>query len=102
VKTYRQVQLRPCPPDLPHAFARCVWKRAAWVDGDGPYALLAHCRVLTLTLRPAEAEAEASKRIFDLDACEGSATTTTKSFGFSDEPGPQPSEQGRWIRSTGR
>jgi hypothetical protein len=34
----------------PRALAGCIWPRAAWVIGDGPYVLLSHCRVLTVTL----------------------------------------------------
>ena len=32
------------------ATARCRWKRAAWVKGDGMWALLAHCRGLSVSL----------------------------------------------------
>src|SRR5919198_1244890 len=30
--------------------AQCIWKRAEWIDGEGPYAVLAKCRKLTVTL----------------------------------------------------
>jgi len=33
-----------------HTLARCVWPRAEWIAGDGPYATLAYCRVLTVEL----------------------------------------------------
>ena len=40
-------------------FARCIWPRAAWVLGEGPYAVVAYCKVTTVTLHP------------DLDAARG-------------------------------
>lgn len=39
------------------AAARCMWPRACWISGDGPYALLAHCDVLTITLWPTAGKA---------------------------------------------
>lgn len=30
--------------------AKCVWRRAAWISGDGPYALVAYCGETTVTL----------------------------------------------------
>ena len=52
-------------------YARCVWPRACWIVGDGPYAVLAHCRVLTVTLHPTAHQAEASKAVIDRTACGG-------------------------------
>ncbi len=51
--------------------AQCIWKRAEWVTGEGPYAVLAHCRVLTLTLHDTAEKAEASKAVIDSTACGG-------------------------------
>ncbi len=45
--------------------AKCIWKRAAWVSGAGPYALLAHCQVLTVTLHRTAEAAERSKEGID-------------------------------------
>jgi len=41
------------------AVAKCVWRRAD-VDGRGPWATLAHCRVLTVHLHQDRADAEDS------------------------------------------
>ena len=49
--------------------ATCIWKRAAWIVGNGPYATLAHCGVLTVTLHPTGEAAEVSKRTIDDTAC---------------------------------
>ncbi len=49
-------------------------KKAAWIHGDGQYALLAHCRVLTVTLWSTSAEAGESKREIDRYACGGLCT----------------------------
>lgn len=51
--------------------AKCIWPRAAWISGNGRYALLARCRVLTVSLWTDPAEAEASKRVIDASACGG-------------------------------
>lgn len=44
-------------------FARCVWRRAAWVLGDGPYATVARCRALTVQLHPTPEAAWTALRI---------------------------------------
>tara|TARA_Y100000310_G_C20065887_1_gene527116 strand:- start:269 stop:493 length:225 start_codon:yes stop_codon:yes gene_type:complete len=46
-------------------------KRSEWISGDGQYALLAWCRVLTVTLWKTLTEAEESKKIIDKYACGG-------------------------------
>ena len=56
--------------------ARCVWRRAEWVTGAGPYATLARCRVLTVQLHPTLAEAEAAKRVIDRSGCGGRCPCT--------------------------
>jgi hypothetical protein len=53
------------------AMAKCIWKRAEWITGDGPYALLAHCRVLTVTLHQRPETAEAGRQTIDETACGG-------------------------------
>jgi hypothetical protein len=42
-----------------------MFPRAAWVHGEGPYACLAHCNVLTVLL--CDTEEEANKRKADID-----------------------------------
>jgi hypothetical protein len=57
------------------ANARRRWgKKASWIQGDGQYALLAHCRELTVTLYPTRAEAEKQKEFIDSMACGGYCT----------------------------
>lgn len=51
--------------------AECIWPRAVWVAGEGRYALLAHCRVLTVTLWSDSTKAEEQKAIIDRSACGG-------------------------------
>ncbi len=53
------------------AMGKCAWKRAAWVDGDGPYAVLAHCRELTVRLHQTPEAAEEAKDAIDRTACGG-------------------------------
>lgn len=33
--------------------AKCLWPKAHWITGEGSYALLARCNVLTVTLHQA-------------------------------------------------
>jgi len=54
-----------------HALAKKRWPKAEWIDGEGPWALLAHCRVLTVTLWPDKAAAEKQKAFIDKTACGG-------------------------------
>lgn len=50
--------------------ARKRWgKQAAWIKGDGQYALLARCNVLTITLWEELAKAKARKKLIDETAC---------------------------------
>lgn len=54
--------------------ARCIWRRTAWIAGEGPFALLAWCQVLTVSLHESEDAALESKRAIDLSACGGRCT----------------------------
>lgn len=48
---------------------KCLWPRAAWAAGDGRYALLAHCDVLTITLHKTMQSAGDSKDFIDRTGC---------------------------------
>lgn len=47
------------------------WQRAEWISGSGPFALLAHCGLLTVTLWETQEEAEEQKRMIDQIGCGG-------------------------------
>jgi hypothetical protein len=51
--------------------AKCIWRRAEWIAGDGPYATLAHCRVLTVELHTTEAAARQALARIDEWGCGG-------------------------------
>jgi hypothetical protein len=51
--------------------AKCIWPQAYWVAGEGPWASLAHCNVLTIELHRTRATAEAAKRAIDGTGCGG-------------------------------
>ena len=53
------------------AIAKRRYKRIEWITGSGPFALLAHCRVLTITLWKTKEEAEICKKRIDETACGG-------------------------------
>lgn len=53
------------------AVARCVWPRAYWIDGEGAWASLAHCNVLTVELHRTRAKAEQARRFIDDVGCGG-------------------------------
>ena len=53
--------------------AKTRWgKKAEWIRGDGQYALLAHCGVLTVSLHTTMESAEKDKKFIDECACGGS------------------------------
>ncbi|GAA2855491.1 hypothetical protein GCM10010472_10980 [Pseudonocardia halophobica] len=41
----------------PRTFAKCVWKRAHWVNGSGPFATVSYCRGVTVMLHATETSA---------------------------------------------
>ena len=49
-------------------------RKAAWIGGDGPYALLAWCKTLTVTLHQTMEEAEKSKASIDQIGCGGACS----------------------------
>jgi hypothetical protein len=62
--------------------AKCIWPRAVWVEGDGPYAVLAWCNSArqfagyhaacpSVSLHADVESAEDAKRRIDLGACGG-------------------------------
>jgi hypothetical protein len=53
------------------SLARRRWPSAWQIDGDGPYAVLAHCRVLTVELFDALEQAAARRAILDDHQCGG-------------------------------
>ena len=52
-------------------FARCVWPRAAWIAGAGPFAVVAFCRVTTVTLHDNVEDAQAALAVIDGGGCGG-------------------------------
>ncbi len=55
--------------------ARNIWgRKAEWIEGEGSYALLAWCRVLTVTLCRTRGEAEEKKKSIDEIGCGGFCT----------------------------
>ncbi len=55
--------------------ARKRWgKQAEWITGEGQFALLAWCRVLTVTLWKTRDEAEEQKKFIDETGCGGLCT----------------------------
>jgi hypothetical protein len=51
--------------------AGCIWPRAEWIDGRGPFAVLAYCRVLTVTLHQTAESAQRALALINSDACGG-------------------------------
>jgi hypothetical protein len=56
------------------AFIKCAIPKLEWVDGEGPYACIAWCRVPTATLWATYSEALRAKRDIDYRACGGRCT----------------------------
>ena len=58
-----------------HTKARKKWgRKAEWIEGEGQYALLAWCRVLTVMLCQTIDEAEEKKKFIDEIGCGGNCT----------------------------
>lgn len=51
--------------------AKRIWKPVEWVHGDGPVAVVAFCKVTTVTLWPDTDQAEASREFIDRFGCGG-------------------------------
>ena len=49
-------------------------RKSAPIEGDGPYALLAWCKTLTVRLHPSMQEAEKSKANIDQIGCGGTCS----------------------------
>lgn len=54
-----------------NAMAKCIWPRAEWIVGEGPFASVAYCRVTTVELFADEDRAAAAKRMIDSTGCGG-------------------------------
>lgn len=52
-------------------FAKCNWPRAAWIAGTGPFAVIAYCRVTTITLHHEVEDAQAALAVIDGGGCGG-------------------------------
>ena len=52
------------------SIARLRWPRAESIAGDGPYALLSHYNLLTVSLWQTLEDAQASKALIDRFGCE--------------------------------
>lgn len=51
------------------SLAECMWPTAAYVIGDGPYALVAHCDMLSVALYETAAEAGEARRRLNSVGC---------------------------------
>lgn len=54
--------------------ARCMITNAEWVQGEGSYALIAWCRVPTITLHRQLSDAEAALEFLNRTACGGACS----------------------------
>jgi hypothetical protein len=70
VKTYRRHRCERRHRSY-STLAKCVWPRAAWIAGQGSYAVVAWCDVLTVTLHQDYDAASRAKHIIDASACGG-------------------------------
>lgn len=63
---------------LYRAMANCIWPRAHWIIGEGPYASVSHCRGTTVELHQTAESAEKAKRTIDASACGGACSRRHK------------------------
>ena len=52
-------------------YLACAFPDAAWITGDGEFALIAPCRVPTISLHKTHEDAEAAKAFIDTYGCGG-------------------------------
>jgi hypothetical protein len=53
------------------ALAHCMFQRAAWITGDGPFAVIAWCGCTSVTLHPDAETAEHALEVVDGTGCGG-------------------------------
>lgn len=76
MKTYRQHYCERKHRTMA-ATAKCLWPRAVWIDGEGPYLVLAWCgsrgraTSLTVTLHETPDAAAEAKAFIDSHGCGG-------------------------------
>ena len=53
------------------------WPKNCWVEGDGPFALVAYCRDISISLHKTQESANADKDIIDQTGCGGACAGST-------------------------
>ena len=66
--------------------ARCMIPKAAWVIGEGPVALIAWCKVPTVSLHPDVETAEESRDFIDATGCGGRCERRHEIVWVEDQP----------------
>ncbi len=51
--------------------AKCIWRRAEWIEGTGPYATVAYCRNTTVQLHSSEKQARTALDFINRVGCGG-------------------------------
>lgn len=64
--------------------------RAEWIEGSGRFAVLAHCRVLTVSLWPTLEQAKNVKKRLDDYACGGKCNRDHEIVDLSATPQSEP------------
>jgi hypothetical protein len=63
------------PPSAPAGYYRRLaqtrWSRTEWIEGDGRYASVSHCRITTVQLHEMAEKAKRSLAIIDVSGCGG-------------------------------
>lgn len=53
------------------ALAQCIWPRTEWINGNGKYATVAYCHVLTIMLHQTLDDAAAALHAINDTGCGG-------------------------------
>ena len=56
------------------ALARCMWRHAAWISGDGPWAVIAWCGVASVSLHEDPDAADLAIERVDATGCGSQCT----------------------------
>ena len=86
------------------SLAECTWPDAAYVVGDGPFAVLARCDIFTVTLYETSDEARRRKQALDANGCGKTCEGAHELAGLAGAEallGPVPVVQSAtdWLRS---
>ncbi len=82
------------------SLAECTWPDAAYVVGDGPFAVLSRCDLFTVSLYDTSGEARRRKQGLDANGCGKTCEGRHELAGLTgDAAAPLPASAVEWLGS---